>query len=58
MHLLLLQLPFTGLTEVVHFPLHIFDVGDLVVALLCFLRLGIGTQRWSIQLLVQVIDLI
>ena len=42
-HRLFLQLPFAGLTELTDFPLHVLDVGDLIVALLCFLCFGIGT---------------
>ena len=53
-----MQLPFASLAELVDFPLHILDVGDLVVALLRFLCFGVGAQRRGIELLVQGVDFI
>ena len=53
-----MQLPLAGLAEIIDLPLHVFDVGDLVVTLLGGLSFLFGVQRWRLQLLVQVIDLI
>ena len=53
-----MELPFASLAELVDFPLHILDVGDLVVALLRFLCFGVGAERWGIELLVQGVDFI
>jgi hypothetical protein len=53
----LLELLLAGLPELADLALHVFDVRDLLVALLGLGRFGVRAQRGSFELLAELVDL-